>query len=208
MTIRISLEPCDWRDDCGGGRRLPEKNISQIQYPRGVDHGDDFAMMREVLTRRFRRLIDEDPDKSSGLWPDLVLIDGGAGQLNKVAQVCRNSVCRMFAWSASPKAPTATPGANNSSCRGVNRFNLRPTTPFCITCNACATRRIALPLAPIAHARQGYRRVAPGRHPRHRRHAQTRFTAPFRLSQSGRNRLNRRSAAHPRHQPRNRAKDL
>ena len=44
--------------------------------------GDDFGMMREVLTRRFNRLIKEDPDRSQGMWPDLVLIDGGAGQVS------------------------------------------------------------------------------------------------------------------------------
>jgi len=44
--------------------------------------GDDFAMMREVLERRFSRLQKEDPDREKGLWPDLVLIDGGAGQLS------------------------------------------------------------------------------------------------------------------------------
>ncbi len=43
--------------------------------------GDDFGMMREVLERRFARLIKEDPDRDKGMWPDLVLIDGGAGQL-------------------------------------------------------------------------------------------------------------------------------
>ena len=48
---------------------------------------DDFAMMREVLTRRFERLQKEDPERSSGLWPDLLLIDGGSGQLNKVTEV-------------------------------------------------------------------------------------------------------------------------
>jgi excinuclease ABC subunit C len=47
--------------------------------------GDDFGMMREVLTRRFARLAKEDPDRRSGAWPDLVLIDGGAGQ---VAAAC------------------------------------------------------------------------------------------------------------------------
>ncbi len=49
--------------------------------------GDDYAMMNEVLTRRFRRLIEEDPERSSGMWPDLVLIDGGEGQLGKVRAV-------------------------------------------------------------------------------------------------------------------------
>jgi excinuclease ABC subunit C len=43
---------------------------------------DDYAMMREVLTRRFTRLLKEDPDRQSGTWPDLVLVDGGAGQLS------------------------------------------------------------------------------------------------------------------------------
>ncbi len=43
---------------------------------------DDYAMMREVLTRRFTRLLKEDPERQSGSWPDLVLIDGGAGQLS------------------------------------------------------------------------------------------------------------------------------
>ncbi len=47
--------------------------------------GDDFGMMREVLTRRFSRLAAEDPDRQSDAWPDLVLIDGGPGQ---VAAAC------------------------------------------------------------------------------------------------------------------------
>ncbi|MBV8238237.1 MAG: excinuclease ABC subunit UvrC [Sphingomonas sp.] len=44
--------------------------------------GDDFGMMREVLTRRFARALEEDPDRDGDTWPDLVLIDGGRGQLN------------------------------------------------------------------------------------------------------------------------------
>ena len=43
--------------------------------------GDDYAMMREVFHRRFARVQDEDPDRDGGEWPDLVLIDGGKGQL-------------------------------------------------------------------------------------------------------------------------------
>jgi excinuclease ABC subunit C len=49
--------------------------------------GDDFAMMREVLERRFTRLEKEDPDRQSGEWPDLLLIDGGKGQLSAVCEV-------------------------------------------------------------------------------------------------------------------------
>ena len=45
--------------------------------------GDDYAMMREVLTRRFGRLMKEDPERAGEAWPDLVLIDGGAGQLGE-----------------------------------------------------------------------------------------------------------------------------
>ena len=58
---------------------------------RGADltPGDDFGMMKEVLTRRFRRLLKEDPDRASGAWPDLLLIDGGAGQVGAVAEILR-----------------------------------------------------------------------------------------------------------------------
>jgi excinuclease ABC subunit C len=51
--------------------------------------GDDFGMMKEVLMRRFKRLIKEDPDRSEGHWPDLLLIDGGAGQVSAVASIMR-----------------------------------------------------------------------------------------------------------------------
>lgn len=44
--------------------------------------GDDFGMMREVLERRFARAQKEDPDRSKGDWPDLILIDGGKGQVS------------------------------------------------------------------------------------------------------------------------------
>jgi excinuclease ABC subunit C len=45
--------------------------------------GDDFAMMRAMLTRRFARLQAEQPDGDD--WPDLLLIDGGKGQVSAVA---------------------------------------------------------------------------------------------------------------------------
>ncbi|NCU12661.1 MAG: excinuclease ABC subunit UvrC [Sphingomonadaceae bacterium] len=51
-------------------------NIKQAQT------NDDFAMMREVFQRRFARARDEDPDRDGGTWPDLVLIDGGKGQMS------------------------------------------------------------------------------------------------------------------------------
>ncbi|PCG15155.1 MULTISPECIES: excinuclease ABC subunit UvrC [Sphingomonas] len=48
---------------------------------------DDYAMMREVLTRRFARALEEDPDRDGDTWPDLVLLDGGRGQLNAAKAV-------------------------------------------------------------------------------------------------------------------------
>ena len=53
----------------------------------GLTPGDDFGMMKEVLTRRFQRLLKEDPDRESGTWPDLLLIDGGAGQVSAVHEI-------------------------------------------------------------------------------------------------------------------------
>jgi excinuclease ABC subunit C len=50
-------------------------------------NSDDFGMMREVLTRRFERLLKEDPDRQSEAWPDLLLIDGGAGQVGAVQSI-------------------------------------------------------------------------------------------------------------------------
>ncbi|SLN63057.1 UvrABC system protein C [Roseovarius gaetbuli] len=55
----------------------------------GLTPGDDFGMMKEVLMRRFKRLLKEYPDRDQGTWPDLLLIDGGAGQVSAVAQIMR-----------------------------------------------------------------------------------------------------------------------
>ncbi len=60
---------------------------SSTSRARGLTPGDDFGMMKEVLTRRFQRLLKEDPDRQSGQWPDLLLIDGGAGQVSAVQQI-------------------------------------------------------------------------------------------------------------------------
>ncbi len=49
--------------------------------------GDDFGMMKEVLNRRFKRLLKEDPDRKTEAWPDLLLIDGGAGQVSAVGEI-------------------------------------------------------------------------------------------------------------------------
>jgi len=51
---------------------------------RSAQTDDDFGMMREVMHRRFSRVQEEDPDRDRGMWPDLVLIDGGKGQMSSV----------------------------------------------------------------------------------------------------------------------------
>ncbi|MCH2077025.1 MAG: excinuclease ABC subunit UvrC [Rhodobacteraceae bacterium] len=51
--------------------------------------GDDFGMMKEVLSRRFKRLLKEDPDRETEMWPDLLLIDGGQGQVSAVHQIMK-----------------------------------------------------------------------------------------------------------------------
>ena len=73
--------------------------------------GDDFAMMREVLERRFARLEKEDPDRQSGEWPDLLLIDGGKGQLSAVCEVLEDAgVHDVPVVAVSPRARTADAG--------------------------------------------------------------------------------------------------
>ncbi|WP_421783298.1 excinuclease ABC subunit UvrC [Kiloniella litopenaei] len=49
--------------------------------PAEFQAGDDYAMMREVLTRRLSRSLKEDPDRQTDQWPDLLVLDGGQGQL-------------------------------------------------------------------------------------------------------------------------------
>jgi excinuclease ABC subunit C len=76
-------------DDRGRARGLREKSQYRKFNIKGTDltPGDDFAMMREMLTRRFRGLLKEDPDRETPAWPDLLLIDGGAGQVGAVAGI-------------------------------------------------------------------------------------------------------------------------
>ena len=56
---------------------------------RTAEKADDYGMMKEVISRRFGRAINEDTDREGEDWPDLILIDGGAGQLSSVQEVLR-----------------------------------------------------------------------------------------------------------------------
>lgn len=84
--------------------------------------GDDYAMMTEVLTRRFKRLIEEDPERQSGLWPDLLLIDGGQGQFNKVQSVMQELGIQDLAIVSIAKGPD-----RNAGCE---RFFMADREPF------------------------------------------------------------------------------
>ena len=66
---------------------------------------DDFAMMREVMTRRFGRAQEEDPEREGGAWPDLVLIDGGKGQMNAVKDALEELGIEDIALIAIAKGP-------------------------------------------------------------------------------------------------------
>ena len=72
--------------------------------------GDDYAMMREVLTRRFSRLIKEDPGRAGEAWPDLVLIDGGVGQLGEARRVFADLGIADLAVAAIAKGPERNAG--------------------------------------------------------------------------------------------------
>jgi excinuclease ABC subunit C len=82
----------------------------RIRNPEGAAAGDDYAMMREVLTRRFGRALIEDPDRTQGQWPDLVLIDGGAGQLAVARQVLQDLGAHTVAVAAIAKGPDRNAG--------------------------------------------------------------------------------------------------
>jgi excinuclease ABC subunit C len=60
-----------------------------LPAPEGVmpTGGDDYAMLREVLTRRYSRLRKEAPSYVPGTWPDVIMIDGGAGHLSTAVPV-------------------------------------------------------------------------------------------------------------------------
>lgn len=72
--------------------------------------GDDFAMMREVFSRRFARAQSEDPDRDGGEWPDLVLIDGGRGQLNAARHALEELGIEDVAMAGVAKGPDRNAG--------------------------------------------------------------------------------------------------
>ncbi len=91
--------------------------------------GDDFAMMREVLSRRFARLEKEDPDRSKGDWPDLLLIDGGKGQLSAVMETLEDAGIHDVPVVAISKGPDRNAGRETLHLPSGRDFQLPPNSP-------------------------------------------------------------------------------
>ena len=90
--------------------------------------GDDFAMMREVLERRFARLEKEDPDRQGGEWPDLLLIDGGKGQLSAVCEVMEDMGVHAVPVVAVSKGPDRNAGRETLHMPGGRELTLPPNS--------------------------------------------------------------------------------
>ncbi len=91
--------------------------------------GDDYGMMREVMTRRFGRLVREDPERETAAWPDLVIIDGGRGQLSAVAETLADVGIDDLPLVAIAKGPDRNAGREDFYMPGRQPFKLPPTSP-------------------------------------------------------------------------------
>jgi excinuclease ABC subunit C len=91
--------------------------------------GDDFGMMKEVLERRFKRLLKEDADRERGHWPDVLLIDGGKGQLSSVMEILNDLGVSGVAVVAISKGPDRHAGREQFHMPGRESFMLPLTDP-------------------------------------------------------------------------------
>jgi excinuclease ABC subunit C len=95
-----------------------------------ITPGDDFAMMREVLERRFGRALKEETEgPGTPSWPDLVLIDGGAGQLSAARAVLDDLGVSDVALVAIAKGPDRDAGREWFHMTGREPFQLPPRDP-------------------------------------------------------------------------------
>jgi excinuclease ABC subunit C len=92
--------------------------------------GDDFAMMREVMARRFGRLMADDADQERDEnWPDLVLIDGGKGQMSSVMQIVRELGVEDVAFISISKGPDRHAGRETFHFPDGREFTLPINAP-------------------------------------------------------------------------------
>jgi excinuclease ABC subunit C len=103
----------------------------------GLTPGDDYAMMREVLQRRFKRLlappVDGEKIKSGDddfpQWPDLVIIDGGRGQLNAVREIFDQLALSQVTLMAVAKGPERDAGRETLFMPDREAIKLEPRDP-------------------------------------------------------------------------------
>jgi excinuclease ABC subunit C len=102
----------------------------------GLTPGDDYAMMREVLQRRFKRLLTPPPDgakpkddDSFPQWPDLVIIDGGRGQLNAVREIFDGLGLTQVSLLAVAKGPDRDAGRETLFMPDREPLKLEPRDP-------------------------------------------------------------------------------
>src|SRR5207253_874308 len=102
----------------------------------GLTPGDDYAMMREVLHRRFKRLLTPPldgakprDDDSFPQWPDLVIIDGGRGQLNAVKEIFDGFGLTQVSLLAVAKGPDRDAGRETLFMPGREAIKLEPRDP-------------------------------------------------------------------------------
>ena len=104
----------------------------------GLTPGDDYAMMREVLQRRFKRLISppegdaaraKADDDSFPQWPDLVIIDGGRGQLNAVREIFEGLGLTQVTLLAVAKGPDRDAGRETLFMPDREAIKLEPRDP-------------------------------------------------------------------------------
>jgi excinuclease ABC subunit C len=102
----------------------------------GLTPGDDYAMMREVLQRRFKRLLTppadgaaRPDDDSFPQWPDLVIIDGGRGQLNAVREIFAELGLTQVALMAVAKGPDRDAGRETLFMPDREALKLEPRDP-------------------------------------------------------------------------------
>jgi excinuclease ABC subunit C len=103
----------------------------------GPTPGDDYAMMREVLQRRFKRLIAASADGNASRteddgvpqWPDLVIIDGGRGQLNTAKEIFDSLGLTQVSLLAVAKGPDRDAGRETLFMPDREAIKLEPRDP-------------------------------------------------------------------------------
>jgi excinuclease ABC subunit C len=108
---------------------LMKNSYRKFNIRSDIAPGDDYGMMREVLTRRFSRAIKEDPDRDRGTWPDLVLIDGGQGQLSAAMEVLNELDITNLAVVSIAKGPDHNAGRERFFMPDRPPFGMDPKDP-------------------------------------------------------------------------------